>query len=142
MSTTTKSATRPTYEPVPAAQYSAKLLNSEDKKTRSGGRMLSTAFRIDSGEHEGRLLFHNFNYENSSEVATEIGKDQLNKFILAAGGKGLEEDLGGNYGRISDFKDSSVIVKVKVNSPESYVDKSGTPKMSKAGNKITSFMSN
>lgn len=131
-----------TYEPIPKGEYSVTLKNFEDKKTKKGGRMIAAAFQVvGEGEHEGRLVFGNYNYENqNSEVAEKIAREQLGKFIAAASnGEDDFETLGGNLGRLADYQGATVIARVGVEEPQSYIDGNGAPQMSKARNKITSF---
>lgn len=134
-----------TYEPIPAGEYAVSLKNFEDVKTKAGtGRYIKAAFQVqgrdENDETGGRLVFHNFNYENASAKAQEIGQDQLNKFIAAASnGQDTLDSLKGNMGRLNDYVEATVIARVKVQEAESYTDANGVPKMSQARNKITSF---
>lgn len=130
------------YEPLEKGEYKVALKNFEDKKTKKGGRMIAAAFEVTAeGNDKGRLIFHNFNYENASQKVVEISQDQLNKFIEAAtNGQDGFNSLGGNYGRLADYQGADLIARVKVEDSESYVDGNGVPQMSKARNKITSFI--
>jgi len=125
------------YLPIEAAEYGVELLEFEDVKTRSG-RAIKATFKVNTGEHDGRRLWHYFNYKNASEFAEKIGKEQLDKVIIATGGEGLEA-FEGNMALLNDFVGLPLIAKVATTEATPYTDKNGTPQMGKAGNKITSF---
>lgn len=126
------------YNAVPAGEYQVELEAFEDRKTRSGRAVVGT-FKVTSGEHEGRKFWHYFNYINNSDFAQKIGREQLDKVLVALGGEGFEA-LNGNTGLIGDFvQNGTLVAKVAIKPEESYIDKNGQPAMSKEGNKITSF---
>lgn len=87
------------YDPFPAGDYRLKAVEAEDKDTQSGGRMIVAKFEVVKGEHEGRLMWHNFNVivkpkENTekatknAETAQNIGRRDLANWARACGKPG------------------------------------------------------
>jgi hypothetical protein len=79
------SAPRTDYEPIPAGNYILKALEADEKKTASGGTMITAKFEVAKGEHTGRLLWQNFNIVNASETAQRIGRQQIVAWATACG---------------------------------------------------------
>ena len=48
------------YLPLEAAEYAISLLEFQDVSTKKGGRAIKATFKIDSGEHADRRLWHFF----------------------------------------------------------------------------------
>lgn len=72
--------------PIPAGEYRAMMIASDAKSTASGlGTYISTQFKIIGGEHDGHVVYHNFNWINPSEKAQEIGRRQLSAVCHAVG---------------------------------------------------------
>lgn len=65
-------------------KYLAEIIESEIKETRSGGTMLSMTFEM-LNPAKGRRVWHNYNLENKSEKAVEIGKQDLGYTARAVG---------------------------------------------------------
>jgi hypothetical protein len=65
-------------------KYLAEIIESEIKATRSGGTMLSMTFEM-LNPAKGRRVWHNYNLENKSEKAVEIGKQDLGYTAKAVG---------------------------------------------------------
>lgn len=79
------SAPRGDYEPIPAGNYILKALEADEKKTASGGTMITAKFEVVKGEHAGRLLWQNFNIVNKNPTAQSIGRGQIVAWAHACG---------------------------------------------------------
>lgn len=73
-------------------KYLAEIIESEIKSTRSGGTMLSLTFQM-LHPAEGRRVWHNYNLENKSERAVEIGKQELGYTARAVGKPRFDDTL-------------------------------------------------
>ena len=74
--------------PFPPGEYQAYIDDSERKTTKAGdGELLSTKWVIHGGEHEGRVIFHNFNLWNKNDVAVNIAKSEWRAVCEATVGK-------------------------------------------------------
>tara|TARA_B100000214_G_C23809068_1_gene554063 strand:- start:114 stop:533 length:420 start_codon:yes stop_codon:yes gene_type:complete len=88
-----------TYDPVPAGEYVVALNRVNEKATKNGkGTQVEASFSITEGDYSKRLLFHSFliNHTGSekSEIAQQIGREQLDKFLKSVGVNGGFESLG------------------------------------------------
>ena len=73
-----------TNDPVPAGDYTARIIASDVKETKSGtGRYITATFQITGPSHEGRQVFTNINIENPNDDAMRIGLAQLNELLAA-----------------------------------------------------------
>jgi hypothetical protein len=121
------------YLPLPPGEYAVVLNRVVEKTTKAGnGSYLETSYKVTEGDHKNRLIFGRFMLDHPSSKTVEIGRDQLNSFLKAAGIAGglsdIEEDTSAD--RIGGFKDMPVIAKVAIEQgTNGYKDK----------NKITSF---
>lgn len=102
------------FEPIPNGVYVAQIVEGEIANTKSGGIMVKWTWKIEEGEHAGRLVWHNINLVNSNPKAQQIGQAEQ-AAIRAAIGKptagniedycfipcqirvGLEIDKSGQY---------------------------------------------
>lgn len=74
------------FETVPAGEYLVNVTNAEMKDTKSGdGKYIKAELTITQGAQEGRRLFTNFNIQNKSEKAQEIGLSSLRSLLEKAG---------------------------------------------------------
>ena len=127
------------FAPMPEGDYAVELFEVSDRKTKGGRGVFATFRVVGEGEYAGRRLWHIFNYDNASEVGQKIGREQLDKVIIALGGEGFEA-LNGNTGLLSDYvENGALIARVKFKAAEAYVNGDGVPCTSKEGNKISSF---
>jgi hypothetical protein len=85
------------FDPIPSGWYEAEATKSELKDTKSGGKMLSVAFKIIDGEYAKRVVYANFNLVNANPMAVEIAQRELAALCDAAGVDELEDsaDLHG-----------------------------------------------
>jgi hypothetical protein len=103
------------FEPLPGGKYSAVIDNTEIKDTKAGnGRYIVITYKITSEPASGRLVFINYNVENPSQVAVDIGKSQL-KQVCEAVGKPKFENLYELHG-------SPILLTLAIKRDEKYGD--------------------
>lgn len=74
------------YTPIPEGVYVLKALEAEEKATSAGtGSYIKVKFEVVKGDHTGRLLWQNFNINNPSPKAQQIGRQQLVAWATACG---------------------------------------------------------
>lgn len=73
------------FDPVPAGEYRAMIVDSEIKPSKAGDNMLKLTWKIDGGEYDGRLVWQNLNLWNSSPKAAEIAQRELSSICHAVG---------------------------------------------------------
>ncbi len=74
------------YDPIPEGEYTLRALEAEEKTTAKGdGEYIKVKFEVVKGEHEGRLLWQNFNTVNPNPKAQQIGRGQLKAWATACG---------------------------------------------------------
>lgn len=74
------------YDPIPDGEYTLKALEAEERTTSRGdGTYIKVKFEVTKGEHTGRLLWQNFNINNPSPRAQQIGRQQLVAWATACG---------------------------------------------------------
>lgn len=81
------------FDPMPAGEYAAHIIESDVTPTKSGsGLMLKLTWEILEGEFEKRRVWQNINYQNQSEKAQLIGQQQIKAICDAVGFSGLLDD--------------------------------------------------
>lgn len=74
------------FEPLPAGNYTAVIINSEEKATSAGtGSYIKLEIEVIDGPHKGRKLFDNLNLNNPSAQAVTIAKGTLSAICRAVG---------------------------------------------------------
>lgn len=74
------------YDPLPEGVYTLKAIEAEEKSTSRGdGTYIKAKFEVVNGEHTGRWVWNNFNINNPSPRAQQIGRQQLVAWATAAG---------------------------------------------------------
>ena len=74
------------YDPIPEGEYTLRALEAVEKTTAKGdGEYIKVKFEVVKGEHEGRLLWQNFNTVNPNAKAQQIGRGQLKAWATACG---------------------------------------------------------
>jgi len=74
------------FEPIPAGNYEAQIIDSDLRVTSSGtGEYIALTWEILSDEYAGRRVFSNLNIVNPNEKAVQIAKSQLKQICTAAG---------------------------------------------------------
>lgn len=72
--------------PVPAGDYRAMIVESEIVDTKAGdGRYLKLTWKVEGGEHDGRLIWQNLNLWNKNTKAVEIAQRDLSAICHATG---------------------------------------------------------
>lgn len=81
------------FEPVPAGWYEASISKSEMKTSKSGSKYVALTFKIEGGEHDGRLVFNNLNLYHPNKQAAEIAQRELAAICNAVGVESIEDTL-------------------------------------------------
>jgi hypothetical protein len=73
-------------EPFPAGDYTMAVVASEVKDTKAGtGKFIKFEWQVVDGEHKGRKVFQNVNFQNPSPKAQQIGLGELSAICRACG---------------------------------------------------------
>jgi len=80
-------STTQSFEPLPEGLYLVTVQEAELKDTKDNtGKYVKIKLEVTGAEAQnGRVLFHNFNTHNKSEMAQKIGREQLKSFLVASG---------------------------------------------------------
>lgn len=74
------------FDPVPAGDYTAMIVDSEIKPTKAGtGMYLQLVWQVCDGQFSGRKIWDRINIQNPNQVAEEIGQKQLSAVCHAVG---------------------------------------------------------
>ena len=76
---------------LPEGWYTAQIVKSEIKDTKTGGKYISLHFKIVEGEYAKRMVFANLNIVNSNETTVKIAQQQLKKICEALGLSEIED---------------------------------------------------
>ncbi len=80
------------FEPLPAGDYLAQIIESEITDTKSGsGQMLKLTFEIMSGQHESRRIWDRLNIVNQNPDAQRIAQQQLKRLCDATGSGAISD---------------------------------------------------
>ena len=113
------------FEPMPVGDYQVVCVNAEKKATKAGtGEYIKMEFDVmgdSQGNFKGRKLWHNINFNNPNPKAQEIGRQQLNGYMLACNLQGVTDT--------AQLQGYAVIASVKIKRDEQYGD----------GNEIKAF---
>jgi hypothetical protein len=89
------------FKPIVPGDYMVQVDNAEVKDTKAGdGKYISLTFKISTPGYAGRKLFKNFNIENKSERAQQIGLSELKGFMVTADMKPILQKPSDLIGRI------------------------------------------
>lgn len=82
-----KNAKANDFDPLPAGEYQAVVVDMEEKPTKDGtGKRLNVKLQIVTpGQYMNRTVFDGINIVNKSEQAQKIGRGQLKALCIAAG---------------------------------------------------------
>ena len=73
-----------TYEPLPAGNYSAVIVESEEKPTKAmTGSYLQLGLEIVEGQYAGRKLIDRLNLNNPNQIAVDIAQRTLSAICHA-----------------------------------------------------------
>lgn len=101
------------FEPIPAADYTAMIVDSEMKPTKNGaGEYLQLVFEICDGQYEGRKVFARLNLNNPNQTAVEIAQRELSSICHAVGVLTPNDS--------SELHDKPMTVKVKIRQSPGY----------------------
>ena len=96
-----------TYEPLPAGNYSAVIVESEEKPTKAmTGSYLQLGLEIVEGQYAGRKLIDRLNLNNPNQIAVEIAQRTLSAICHATGVMTPKDS--------SELHDKPLVVKVAV----------------------------
>lgn len=72
---------------LPDGTYTASIDRCTVETTKTGsGKYLKVSWKIQAPEKfKGRLVFHNYNFENTSKQAEDIGRGEIKAFLQASG---------------------------------------------------------
>lgn len=80
------------FEPIPAGDYSAQIVQSEMKSTKAGtGEYLQLRIQILDEEYQGRIVFDRLNLVNPNEQAVKIAQRTLGDLCQACGVEEVED---------------------------------------------------
>ena len=72
------------FEPLPAGDYIAAIVDSENKPTKNGtGSYLELKMQVLEGEHKGRFVFDRLNLDNPNAQAVQIARGTLSAICHA-----------------------------------------------------------
>lgn len=81
------------FDPLPQGRYFVIITDSQMKATKAGtGEYLELTLLVLDGQHAGRKLWERLNVKNTSKVAEEIARGQLNAIKEACGLHGKLQD--------------------------------------------------
>lgn len=69
--------------PIPAGQYHVSVEKADLADTKTGGKMIKVQFNIVEGDQEGRKIFNQYNIQNASPQAVQIGLGSLKSMMKA-----------------------------------------------------------
>ena len=75
-----------TCDTIPPAEYAGTVIDAEWRPARSGdGRYIQIAFRLDSGDHAGRVVFGRYHLETRVVATTAIAQREFALLCSAVG---------------------------------------------------------
>jgi len=75
----------PSFDPIPAGQYLAMIVASEEKTSQKGFRYVSLEFEIVDGQYQGRKLWVNLNLYHPDAEAVKFARAELAAICKAIG---------------------------------------------------------
>jgi hypothetical protein len=146
------------YEPIPDGEYQLMCEEAEQRQTKAGtGYYIRAKFRVLGPSNANRIIFMNFNTQNPSSKAEEIGRRQLAGWARACGvpnasdsdqliNRAFNADVGtekgsGDYGPqniITNFKapnGASAPTPARASAPAAASSHAPTPSKATAGKK-------
>lgn len=76
---------------LPEGWYTAQIVKSEIKDTKTGGKYVSLHFKIVEGDYAKRMVFANLNIVNANETTVKIAMQHLKKICEALGMETFED---------------------------------------------------
>ena len=101
------------YTPIPPADYQVTCVEATLQNTKAGtGQYIKMMFEVMNGQFQGRKIFHNITFQNPSAKAQEIGRKQLNGYMLACNIQSVQDT--------SQLSGYAVIASVKIKDDPQY----------------------
>jgi len=75
----------PNFDPIPAGQYVAMIVASEEKTSQNGHRFVTLEFEILEGQYKGRKLWVNLNLYHPNPETVKFARAELASICLAVG---------------------------------------------------------
>lgn len=101
------------FEPIPANDYTAMIVDSEMKPTKNGnGEYLQLVFEVCDGQYEGRKIFARLNLNNPNQTAVDIAQRELSSICHAVSVLTPNDS--------TDLHDKPMTVKVKIRQSPGY----------------------
>ena len=91
---------------LPEGWYTAQIVKSEIKDTKTGGKYISLHFKIVEGEYAKRMVFANLNIVNANATTVKIAEQHLKKICNAVGLEEIEDT--------SELHGQDLQIKVKI----------------------------
>jgi len=114
--TSTSASTGPSST-LPDGDYLAYIDTAELKPTKDGsGQYIRTMWKVASGQHQNRTVFHNYNIKNKSEKAQEIGLSDLKKLLEVNGRTNFQIKA------VGELVGLKALVHIKTKSQAGYAD--------------------
>lgn len=76
---------------LPEGWYTAQIVKSEIKDTKTGGKYVSLHFKIVEGDYAKRMVFANLNIVNANATTVKIAMQHLKKICEALGMETFED---------------------------------------------------
>jgi hypothetical protein len=101
------------FEPIPAGDYTAMIVESEMKPTKNGnGEYLQLVFEVCDGQYQSRKIFARLNLNNPNQTAVDIAQRELSAICHAVGVLTPDDSM--------DLHDKPMTVKVKIRQSPGY----------------------
>ena len=75
----------PSFDPIPAGQYMAMIVASEEKTSSKGNKFLSLEFEVIEGQYKGRKVWVNLNLEHPNPDTVKFARAELAAICKAVG---------------------------------------------------------
>jgi len=75
----------PSFEPLPAGQYVAMIVDSDEKISQAGNRFVVLVFEVAEGPYSGRKLWVNLNLYHPNADIVKLARSELASVCLAVG---------------------------------------------------------
>ncbi len=75
----------PGFDPIPAGQYMAMIVASEEKTSSKGNKFLSLEFEVLEGQYKGRKLWTNLNLTHPNPETVKFARAELASICKAVG---------------------------------------------------------
>jgi len=75
----------PNFDPIPAGEYLAMIVGSEEKTSRNGHQFLSLEFEVLDGQYKGRKIWANLNLSHPNPETVKFARAELAAICKAVG---------------------------------------------------------